>query len=497
MNRNEPMQATVLIVDDVPANRELLRQTLEPQGCEILLASDGEGALKAAQRAQPDVILLDVMMPGLDGYATCRRLRSNEATRAIPVIFITTQHETASVVEGFRAGGVDYISKPFQAEEVLARVETHLKISRLTRELAARNQALEAEIARRQKAEDALQTADERLSLLSKRGAERWSLEAFVGRSNLLETILQDIRKLQQVGTISVLINGESGTGKELIVRAIHFGSPRGKGTFLPVNCSAIPKELAESLLFGHMRGEFSGALTDQKGYFELAQGGTLFLDEIGDMPAALQAKVLRVLEDGTFLPVGATKEKRVDVRVVAASNVNFTKKIATGEFREDLYFRLARFTVVAPPLRERPEDVAALAAHFLKLVAAEMGKTPPGIGADALAVLRDYTFPGNVRELKNVIERALIESGGREIRPAHLHLFASTETPGAAQPTTLAHGSLKDLPLNLDQAELALVKRALEQAGGNVSKAAELLGVNRTRIYRLLPQLEQPDPLS
>jgi DNA-binding NtrC family response regulator len=485
--------AKVLIVDDVPANLDLLYRTLSPQGYRILAAPNGDAALQAA-KSVPDVILLDVMMPGLDGYDTCRRLKSNEATRAIPVIFITAQYETASVVEGFRAGGVDYISKPFQAEEVLARVETHLKISRLTRELAARNQVLEAEIARRQQAEDALQTADERLSLLSKREAERWGLEGFVGKSKTLEKILQDVRKLQQAGNISVLITGESGTGKELIARAIHFGSARSKAPFLPVNCSAIPKELAESLLFGHMRGAFSGANTDQKGYFELANGGTLFLDEIGDMPAALQAKLLRVLEDSSFLLIGATKEKRVDVRVVAASNVDFSKKIATGDFRQDLYFRLARFTVVAPPLRERPEDVAVLAAHFLKLFATEMGKTPPGIGAEALALLRDYTFPGNVRELKNVIERALIESGGREIRPAHLHLFAPTETPGVSQPAAVASGFLNDLPLNLDQAELVLVKRALEQAGGNVSKAAELLGVNRTRIYRLLPQLEQSD---
>ena len=182
---------------------------------------------------------------------------------------------------------------------------------------------------------------------------------------------------------------------------------------------------------------------------------------------------------------------------MVAASNVDFPRKIATGEFRQDLYFRLARFTVVAPPLRERPEDVPTLAAHFLKLFATEMGKAPPGISADALAVLRDYTFPGNVRELKNVIERALIESGGREIRPAHLRLFAATGTPEATQPAATAPGALGELPLNLDQAELVLVRRALEQAGGNVSKAAELLGVNRTRIYRLLPQLEQPGAAS
>src|SRR6266571_5106366 len=349
----KPLTATVLIVDDVPANRDLLRQTLEPRGYEILLAPDGESGLRAAQRAHPDLILLDVVMPAMNGFETCRRLKGIEATGTIPVIFITAQHETPSLVEGFRAGGVDYITKPFQTDEVLARVETHLKISRLTRELAARNGQLEAEMARRERAEDALQTAEEHLSLLSQREAEHWGLAGFIGKSKTLEKILQDIRKLQQAGNLSVLIAGESGTGKELIARAIHFGSPRAQAPFLPVNCAAIPKDLAESLLFGHVRGAFSGANADQKGYFELANGGTLFLDEIGEMPSALQPKLLRVLEGGSFMPVGSTKERRVEVRVVAASNVDFQRKMAAGEFRKDLYFRLARFTVVAAPLRE------------------------------------------------------------------------------------------------------------------------------------------------
>ena len=311
--------------------------------------------------------------------------------------------------------------------------------------------------------------------------------------------MLQDVRKLQQAGTISVLITGESGTGKELIARAIHFGGPRSKGPFLPVNCSAIPKELAESLLFGHVRGAFSGANTDQKGYFELAHGGTLFLDEIGEMPVALQPKLLRVLEDGSFLPVGATKEKRVDIRVVAASNADFPKKIAAGEFRQDLYFRLGRFTVVAPPLRERAEDIPLLAAHFLKLFATEMGKPVPPMRTDALEALVGHPWPGNVRELKNVIERALIESGGREIRACHLHLMAGPAFPVATL-SSASQGSAtagapsppaetNDRPLNLEQAELVLIRRALQQADGNVSRAAELLGINRARIYRVLAQ--------
>ena len=217
-----------------------------------------------------------------------------------------------------------------------------------------------------------------------------------------------------------------------------------------------------------------------------------MFLDEIGEMPSALQPKLLRVLEGGSFMPVGSTKERRVEVRVVAASNVDFQRKMAAGEFRKDLYFRLARFTVVAAPLREGRDDIPLLAAHFLKLFATEMGKPVPAISPEAMDRLEAHPFPGNVRELKNVIERALIESGGREIGPAHLNLLPHATTEGAR---TLADApdAGDELPLNLEQAELALIRRALAQAGGNVSKAAELLGINRTRIYRLLPQMEPP----
>ena len=225
-----------------------------------------------------------------------------------------------------------------------------------------------------------------------------------------------------------MLITGESGTGKELIARGLHFSSPRKGGPFVPVNCSAVPGELSESLFFGHKKGAFTGADKDRSGYFELADGGTLFLDEIGDMPAALQAKLLRVLEDGEVMPVGAAKGKHVDVRVLAATNVDLQQGIADGRFRQDLYFRLARYTVESPPLRERREDIPTLAEHFLTLFAREMGYAAPQLSCEALMVLEDYAFPGNVRELKNIVERSLIESGGREIRPEHVHLLASTE---------------------------------------------------------------------
>lgn len=487
----------ILIVDDTPANLDLLTAALEPRGYEILAAAGGELGLKIARRAQPDLILLDVIMPGRSGFEICRELKAEDETREIPVLFITARQETASVLEGFRVGGLDYILKPFQTEEVVSRVNTHLKISRLTRELRQKNAELEAEVARRRAAEHARERADARLSSISAREAQRWGLAGFIGQSRLMRRILTDVERLHQFSSTSVLITGESGTGKELVARAIHHGSARASGPFVPVNCVAIPAELAESMLFGHVKGAFTGALADRQGWFELADGGTLFLDEIGDMPATLQAKLLRVLEDGEITPVGATRSRKVDVRVLSATNAQLPAKIAAGEFRQDLYFRLARYVVETPALRERPEDIPLLAEHFLQIFAREMGLTPPALSPEARAMLEAYSFPGNVRELKNIIERALIECAGAPVEPEHLRLpivalhRASSEP--ASPPSASASATMNgDIPLNLDAAEQALIQRALERTGGNVAEAARLLGVNRSRIYRRFPHTSE-----
>lgn len=512
-NQIDLIGAKILIVDDIPANLNILRKALESEGYKISVAPSGEVALKIAARATPELILLDIVMPGIDGFETCRQLKQNESTQDIPVIFVTAaKDETESIIEGFRVGGVDYIAKPFENEEVLVRVETQLKINRLTKELLQKNrdleqrtieltlanQTLQQEIKRREQAEDARQIADEQLSMISRNEAERWGIAGFVGKSKTIGKILNDIRKLHHTGTMSVLITGESGTGKELIARAIHFGGPRAKGPFIPVNCSAIPHDLAESTLFGHVRGAFTGANRDRKGYFELANGGTLFLDEIGDMPLELQAKFLRVLEDGCIIPVGGMREKRVDVRILAATNKDLQPKIAEGTFRNDLYYRLAGFTVIAPPLRDRKEDLPLLAHHFLRMFATEMGIQMPPLSQDAFAVLESYHFPGNVRELKNIIERALIESGGAQIQPQHLrfiHTSAISLTSTGTEVTTSAmpgkEAATLDLPLNLQQAEALLIKRALRQTEGNMSETARLLGINRTKLYRKIAQLE------
>jgi transcriptional regulator with GAF, ATPase, and Fis domain len=331
--------------------------------------------------------------------------------------------------------------------------------------------------------------------MISQREAERWGIPGFVGTSPLIKNVLRDIQLLQNSNSTSVLVTGESGTGKELVARALHFGSGRAQGPFVPVNCSAVPAELAESQFFGHAKGAFTGANTDRKGHFQLAHGGTLFLDEIGDMPLDLQAKLLRVLEDGVVVPVGADQGQPVDVRVVSATNADLQASVEAGTFRQDLYFRLAAFPVSVPPLRQRPEDIPLLVDHFVALLAGEMGFQRTTPDAAAVTQLQSYPFPGNIRELKNIVERALLESAGGEIRVEHLHIVR----PSASQSSSVASESkiaptpqAEHLPLNLVEAEKVLIRRALEETEGNIAAAARLLGTNRPRLYRFLQEEEE-----
>jgi DNA-binding NtrC family response regulator len=477
--------ARILIVDDVPASLDALRQALEASGYRILVAPNGGLALEIAAHRTPDLILLDVMLPDMDGFEVCRRLKEEEGTRNIPVLFLTAQQESRGVLEGFAAGGLDYIVKPFQKEEVLVRIRTHLERARLLGALVEKNRALEEEIGRRQ-------ALSRRLSQFSHQEAERWGIAGFVAESRRLQSILEEIELLQDAHKVSVLISGESGTGKELVARAIHFGGPRREEPFVPVNCSAIPRELADSLFFGHVKGAFTGADGDRDGYFALAEGGTLFLDEIGDMPTELQPKLLRVLEDGRFRPLGARREREADVRVIAASNSDLQEK----GFRRDLYFRLAQFSVAMPPLRRRREDIQPLALHFLQLFAQEMNLEPPTLSGGVLEELQEYDYPGNVRELKNIVEGALIRSRGNDIEVEHLELgrdgFPQTEEmPVGALSRAELEGLSTSLDQALEQAEKFVIQRALEQSGNSVAGAARLLGTYRNRIYRALDKGE------
>ena len=481
-DRLELHGAKLLLVDDTPANLKVLGDLLEAEGYDLALASDGPLALKIAQRLRPELILLDVMMPGMDGYEVCRRLQADAELASIPVIFCTAKDDTADLVAGFEAGGLDYIAKPFQDQEVLMRVQTQLRLARQSRELAEKNQALEAEIAQRKQLKS-------QLSMLSAQEAERWGLEGFVGQSGSMRKIFADIQLVQESANTSVLITGESGTGKELIARAIHFGSARREAPFIPVNCASMPKELAESLLFGHTQGAFTGADSDKPGFFETAHEGTLFLDELGEMPLDLQAKLLRVLEDGEVWPVGARQGKKVDVRIVAATNADLQQSIRDGLFRQDLFYRIARFVVTSPPLRQRREDIPLLAQHFLQLLAHEMGRDVPAFNATALDKLQAYDFPGNVRELKNVIERALLESRGGNIEAPHLHFMAVGNTPDPAAADPLGSHPL----ISMEECERRHIEGVLAATGGVIkgeSGAAQILDLPESTVRSRLKKL-------
>ena len=495
----------ILVVDDTCSSRDALRHELEAAGYQVLVTDSGAAALDMAKRVEPALILLDVTMPGMDGLEVGRRLMQVGTTEPTPVVFLTVRDAVDSVVDGFRAGTVDYVVKPFRMEDVLWRVRARLERVSLRRELAARNAelvdgarqlaeerlALEEEVAQRQRVTSERDALADRLSHLSHE-IERQEVDNFVGQSRAVRVVLEEIALLQEAPTVSVLITGESGTGKEGIVRAIHFGGRRAKGPFVAVNCAAIPRDLAESSFFGHARGAFTGAHDSHRGYFEQADGGTLFLDEVGDLSLELQAKLLRTLEGGLVTRLGETQARPVDVRILAATNQELTALIAQDRFREDLYFRLAGFTVAVPPLRQRREDIPLLADHFLHLFAAHMSRESPGLSPDALRVLEQHHYPGNVRELKNLIEYALIRSSGAVIRPEHLRFVEfhyGGEAEEDAQIGKQSRRAAKDEDRSLPPEERIL---AYLRAYGSISNTdcRNLLSVDIQRASYLLKKL-------
>ncbi|HRI15395.1 MAG TPA: sigma-54 dependent transcriptional regulator [Verrucomicrobiota bacterium] len=485
----------ILLVHQNAGGCGLLRETLGRAGFELLDTPEGKTCGQVAAEDQPDLIVLDAVQAGVDTNGTCRQLKENPDTRDIPVIFISTGDQPQRALAGFQAGGVDFITIPLPAEELLMRIITHVRIHRLARELRLKNSLLEAEIGRRREVEAALQKADAELSIISEREAKRWGLAGFVGRSEAFQEIVGDIRRLQKFAATSVLITGESGTGKELIARAIHYGSEFVRGPFVPVNCGAIPPEIAESAIFGHCKGSFSGATADHKGYFEQAHRGTLFLDEIGDMPMGLQVKLLRVLEDGQLVPVGSTAPRQVNVRLLAGTNADLEAATALGRFRDDLYFRIARFTIQVPPLRDRKDDIPMLVAHFLRVFSAEMGVAHPAVHPSTLAALQAYDYPGNIRELKNLVERALIDSDGAVIQPRHLHFTrrshaedpapagAPSAGPGGRTPLAAA---VRDLEARRDEIEHILTY-VRERGSINNSECRQILSVDLQHACYLL----------
>jgi DNA-binding NtrC family response regulator len=440
-----PEAATVLIVDDELLNRDLLEQELLEAGYRTLSATNGVQAIEIAAQARPDLILLDAMMDGLDGFETCERLKGADATRAIPVIFLTALTDTEIKVRAFAVGAVDYVTKPFQTEELLARVSTHIALRR------------EIDAHRRSKA--TIQYLVEEMR------------HAMVGDSPALKRVLEQIAQVAPTGS-TVLIQGETGTGKELVARAIHDASVRRERPLVKLNCAALPRELVESELFGHEKGAFTGALQQRRGRFELADGGTLFLDEVGELPLDTQAKLLRVLQEREFERVGGTRSLSVDVRVIAATNRDLQSQVAAGRFRSDLFYRLNVFPIVVPPLRERRNDIPRLVQHFAARNARKLGRMLEGISPAFMDRATAYDWPGNIRELENVVERALIMSRGPMLDGADLLSPASAQAPAAPEP----------VDASLEEMERAHIRRVLEATRWVIEGdrgAARILGLN------------------
>ena len=453
--KDESGAASILVVDDTPANIGFLLETLSKAGYRVRVATDGESALEQAQYAPPCLVLLDVMMPGLDGFETCRRLRRLPKLAPIPVIFMTALSDAQDKVRAFEAGANDYITKPFQYEEVLARVQTHLSRRELEVQLEEANRELEGRVAARTAELTAALAEVERLKsrlqqenrYLKQEISEQVNNGEIIGQSAALQSALRKVALVAKTDS-TVLIHGETGTGKELIARALHEQSGRSERPMVKLNCSAISAGLVESELFGHVKGAFTGANERRVGRFELADGGTLFLDEVSELPLETQAKLLRVLQEREFEPVGSSKTIKVDVRVIAATNRDLAADAENKRFRADLYYRLNVFPIDLPALRERPEDIETLAHHFMQRMARKLGKPLSRIAPDTLAKLRTYSWPGNIRDLQNTIERASVLSLDDtlvvdwDLGPARRPVPIA---PAAAQP--VAHTNGADVP--------------------------------------------------
>jgi len=480
------VRGSILVVDDTPANLGVLVDYLGQHDYKVLVSRDGEGALEQARLAKPDVILLDVMMPGMDGYECCRRLKDDDELREIPVIFMTALDATKDKVQGFEVGAVDFVTKPIQHEEVLARVEAHLTIRKLQRELQEANRELEERVTERtQELTDALAEVKRLKSRLEsdnvylREEIEReHDFQEIVRCSESMQRVLEKVTQVASTDA-TVLVLGETGTGKELIARALHQAGSRKARPLVKVNCAALPVNLIESELFGHERGAFTGALSRRIGRFELADGGTILLDEIGDLPLELQAKFLRVLQEGEIERLGSSRSIPVDVRVIAATNRDLSAAIRDGTFREDLYYRLNVFPVEVPPLRERPEDIPILAEHFLRTCGTKLGKKLDRIPPKVLSLLEGYSWPGNIRELQNVIERAIILSTGPELQ---LEETLVAESP----PTEAVDGTLEDV-------ERRHILRVLEASDWIIEgkrAAATRLGLNPSTLRSRMEKL-------
>jgi DNA-binding NtrC family response regulator len=438
------LRPVILVVDDEPGLRESFRLILD-EDFEVIDVADGPAALDVVRSAQVDLVLLDIRLPGMDGIEVLERIKALD--EGVEVVLVTAVRTVRTAVAAMKLGAFDYLTKPFEEDELLSIVRRALDRRSLQREVVY----LRSELERR----------------------HAWDL---VGQHPEMQRLSRLVGQVART-TTTVLITGESGTGKELVARAIHRQGPRRDKPFVAVNPAAIAETLIESELFGHERGAFTGAYQRKLGKFELAQGGTLFLDEIANLKPELQAKLLRVLQEREIERVGSGQSIKIDVRIIAATNADVAAAVATGSFREDLYYRLNVVHLTVPPLRERADDIELLVAHFIRRYNHEFSKRIQGLTREAAAALRAYRWPGNVRELQNVIERSVVLVDGPTIGVEDLPLELSLGTVGTAE-TDL-------LPLNeaSDRFERQIVLRTLDRVDGNVSEAARVLGLHRNSL--------------
>lgn len=437
----------IVVVDDEPAQRELIGGFLTKQGHEVFAAASGPEALAYVTNRQVDLVLSDCRMPGMTGPELLLGIKA--VNPEIPLVLMTAYGTVETAVQAMKDGAADYLAKPLDLEELLVRLARVAERSRLRSEVRD----------------------------LQARLVERHRLEGIIGESGRMQEVLA-LTKRVAPSDATVLVRGESGTGKELIARAIHFNSPRAHGPLVNLNCAALPEQLLESELFGHEKGAFTGAIAQRKGRFEQADGGSIFLDEIGDLSPALQVKLLRVLQEREFERVGGNRTLTANVRVLAATHRDLERAMREGSFREDLYYRLNVVTIQIPPLRERREDIPLLLEHFLRKFASKNRRDVTGLTATARDALLKYDYPGNVRELENIVERATLLCRGRVI---DLEDLPATVRPGQRSP---GEPLPKDLPGVLADIERQAIESALERSGGVQTQAAEALGISE-RVLR------------
>jgi two-component system, NtrC family, nitrogen regulation response regulator NtrX len=448
------MKARILVIDDEAEIRRSVRMILEYEGYDVQEASSGPEGLALIEREPPDLVFLDIKMPGLDGLEALQKIR--QVNDALPVVMISGHGTVSTAVEATKLGAFDFIEKPLASERVLVTIRNALDQTRLQDENRSLKRAVEAR-------------------------------HQIVGESPSLRQIWDAIKRAAPTNA-TVLLLGESGVGKELVARAIHRNSLRSRERFVQVNCAAIPEELIESELFGHEKGSFTGATEKQIGKFEQADRGTIFLDEVGDMSAKTQAKVLRVLQEGEVERLGSARTIKVDVRVIAATNKDLEAEIEKGTFREDLYFRLSVIPIRVPPLRDRREDIPVLVRHFVDLFSRENNRRPQRFTPSAMEYLQKARWKGNVRELKNTVERLLIMSPSDVIDVDDLRDAVRLETRTAAQPEAekVAPGTLREFK---ESAERKFLVDKLRENGWNISKTAEVIGTPRSNLYKKLEQ--------